>query len=166
MHENTEVRHIRKLIDDTDDGILRLIELRLSLARDMAAAKASRHGSPLRPSREIEILERMKAKAHLASSELIEVVWRELIGQGRQAQGLMRLALFTDGNAALLEECARRHFSSAILVDWAESREAALAAAQTGTVIAVVDERVDVPALHALGDVRSSAGQVVGFAYA
>ena len=161
-----EVRRIRQMIDDTDDGILQLIELRLSLARDMAAAKAPGHRSPLRPAREVEILERMKAKAHLASSQLIEVVWRELIGQGRQAQGLMRLVLFTDGDALLLEECARRHFSSAILVERADSREIALGSAQSGSVIAVVDQRVDVPALHPLGEIRSSAGQIVGFAYA
>lgn len=166
MHENMEVRRIRKLIDDTDDSILKLIELRLSLAKDIAAAKANSHGSPLRPTREVEILERMNAQAHLASSQLIEIVWRELIGQGRQAQGHMRLVLFTAGNAALLEECARRHFSSAISVDWVDSREMAFMSAQNDAVIAVVDERVDTPTLVALGEIRSCAGQVVGYAYA
>lgn len=167
MQDQSDVRRIRHAIDETDDRILELIERRLSLAREIAAAKPTGEGhSPLRPGREAAILERLKGKAPSASAPLIEIVWRELIGQGRQAQGPMRLVLFTRENALLLEECARRHFSSAIPVEWAESREAALEAARWDPVIAAVDGAIDDRELTSLGEIRTSTGAVVGFGYA
>lgn len=166
MDEPEDVRRIRDRIDQTDDAILDLIERRLSLAAEMAAAKGIESGSPLRPAREADILQRLKGRARSATPRLVEIIWRELIGQGRQAQGDMRLVLFSSGNAPLLEECARRHFSSAIPVEWAKSKEEALACARTGPVIAVLDTQLQEPGLADLGEIRSSAGPVVGFAYA
>ena len=167
MTEQEDVRTLREAIDETDDAILALIERRLALAREMAAAKQGNSDfSPLRPVRETAILERLRVNARVASPRLIEIVWRELIGQGRQAQGPMKLVLFTRGDGALLEECARRHFSSAIAVEWAESREAALQAASQEPVIAAVDGKTDDAELTDLGEIRSSAGRSLGFAYA
>ncbi len=167
MNEETNVRRIRAAIDETDYGILELIERRLELAREMAAAKPSGQGySPLRPARESAILERLNKKAQRADPRLIEIIWRELIGQGRQAQGPMRLVLFERENASLLEECARRHFSSAIPIEWAESREAALESARERPVIAVLDVRDEDPDLTPLGEIKTSAGKTIGFAYA
>ena len=166
MDEREDVRRIRDLIDETDDAILDMIERRLGLAAEMAAAKAGESGSPLRPARETDILQRLKGRARSATPRLVEIVWRELIGQGRQAQGPMRLVLFSSGNAPLLDECARRHFSSAIPVERADSAEAAVASARSGPVIAVLDTRLEEPDLVDLGEIRSSAGAVVGFAYA
>ena len=167
MNEQTDVRRIRKAIDETDDGILELIERRLELAREMAAAKPEGEGhSPLRPAREAAILGRLRQRAQSASAPLIEIVWRELIGHGRQAQGPMRLVLFTRKDTRLLEECARRHFSSAIKVEWAESREAAVEAARRDPVIAALDEEVDDAGLTSLGEIRTATGERVGFGYA
>jgi chorismate mutase len=167
MDEEREVRRIREAIDETDDQILFLVERRLSLARAMAAAKpqGDEH-SPLRPNREATILERLKRSAQLASAQLIDILWRELIGQGRQAQGPMRLVLFTHGDTLLLEECARRHFSSAIPVEWAESRQAALEAVRRRPAIAVTDIASHDDDLISLGEIRSSVGVLVGHAYA
>jgi len=167
MNDQQNVRQIRKAIDDTDDGILELIELRIKLAGEMAAAKQGDEGhSPLRPAREAAILERLRQRARSASALLIEVIWRELIGQGRQAQGPMRLVLFSRADAWLIEECARRHFSSAIAVEWAESREEALEAACRYPVIAVLDAKVEDSGLTSLGELRTLTGALVGFAYA
>lgn len=167
MNEKKKVDIIRDAIDETDDCILKLIKKRLELAREMAAAKQSGGGrSPLRPDRETAILERLNRKAVGASGGMIEIIWRELIGQGRQAQGPMRLVLFARYEARLFEECARRHFSSAIPVEWAESRESALEAARTLPVIAVLDVRVEDPDLTPLGEIKTSAGELVGFACA
>lgn len=167
MNEETDVNRIRAAIDELDDGILKLIERRLDLAREMAAAKPSGQGhSPLRPAREAFILARLNQKAVRADTRLIEIIWRELIGQGRQAQGPMRLVLFAQEGANLLEECARRHFSSVIPVKWAESREAALEAVREHPVIAVLDVQVEDPHLTPLGEIKTSAGETIGFAYA
>jgi chorismate mutase / prephenate dehydratase len=167
MNEQKDVRRIRKAIDETDDGILELIERRLELAREMAAAKPEGEGhSPLRPAREAAILGRLRQRARSASAPLIEIVWRELIGQGRQVQGPMRLVLFTRDNTRLLEECARRHFSSAIEVEWVESREAAVEAARREPVIAALDREVDDSELTSLGEIRTATGEPIGFAYA
>lgn len=167
MNEGKNIHRIRAAIDETDDGILKLIERRLELACEMAAAKPSGQGhSPLRPARESSILERLNQKAAGASAQLIEVVWRELIGQGRQAQGPMRLVLFAGEEHRLFEECARRHFSSAIAVEWAESRETALKAAREHPVIAVLDVRAEDLDLTPLGEIKTSAGETIGFAFA
>ena len=167
MNEEKNIHRIRAAIDETDDGILELIERRLELACEMAAAKPSGQGhSPLRPARESSIFERLNQKAAGASARLIEVVWRELIGQGRQAQGPMRLVLFAQEETRLFEECARRHFSSVIPVEWAESKETALKAAREHPVIAVLDIQVEDPDLTPLGKIKTSAGGTVGFAFA
>lgn len=167
MKEQMDVSRIREAIDETDNGILELIERRLRLARDMAAAKPAGEGhSPLRPEREAAILKRLRGRAQCASAPLIEIVWRELIGQGRQAQGDMRLVLFTMKDTRLLEECARRHFSSAIIVEWAESWEAAVEAVRRYPVIAALNQKIDDTELSFLGEIRSLAGEVIGFAYA
>lgn len=167
MNEETNVHRIRAAIDETDYGILKLIERRLDLACEMAAAKPSGQGhSPLRPARESSILERLNQKAARASARLIEVVWRELIGQGRQAQGPMRLVLFAREETRLFEECAGRHFSSAIPVEWAKNKEAALKAAREHPVIAVLDVRAEDPDLTHLGEIKTSAGETIGFAFA
>ena len=167
MNQHRDVGRIREAIDQTDDGILELIERRLKLAREMAAAKPVGEGhSPLRPAREAAILRRLSERAQSASPPLIEIVWRELIGQGRQAQGPMRLVLFAREDTRLLEECARRHFSSAIKVEWAQSREAAVEAARRNAVIAALDSEVDDAVLASLGEIRTATGERIGFAYA
>lgn len=167
MNEEKNVDRIRAAIDETDDGILKFIERRLELACEMAAAKPRGQGhSPLRPARESAILERLNQKAVSASTGLIEIIWRELIGQGRQAQGPMQLILFAREDPSLVEECARRHFSSAMPVEWAESRETALKAAREHPVIAVLDVRVEDPDLTPLGAIKTSAGETIGFAFA
>ncbi len=167
MNEQRDVRQIRAAIDETDDAILELIERRLELAREMAAAKPEGEGhSPLRPAREAAILGRLRQRAQSASAPLIEIVWRELIGQGRQAQGPMRMVLFARENTRLLEECARRHFSSAIKVEWAQSREAAVEAARRDPVIAALDGKADDAELTSLGEIRTVTGELIGFAYA
>lgn len=167
VRDQDDVSRIREAIDQTDDAILELIERRLSLAQRMAAAKiGGPDPSPLRPGREAAILARLKGNARSASPGLIDIVWRELIGQGRQAQRPMKLLLFTAGNAPLLEECARRHFSSAIAVAWAQSREAALEGARREPFIAAVDQKSSAAELTELGEIRSSAGLLLGYAYA
>ena len=167
MNEEKNVHRIRAAIDETDDAILRLIERRIALACEMADAKPSGQGhSPLRPARESSILERLNHRAAGASERLIEVIWRELIGQGRQAQGSMRLLLFTRENHGLFEECARRHFGSAIPVEWVDSREAALRAAREQPAIAVLDVQVEDPDLTPLGQIKTLAGEPVAFAFA
>lgn len=167
VNDQDDVGAIRRAIDETDDAILQLIEKRLDLAGRMALLKnkAASH-SPLRPRREAFILDRLKRRARRASATLVDVVWRELIGHGRQAQAPMKLVLSDSEEFPLLEECARRQFSSAIAVERAESREAALAAARDQPAIAALAGPADDPELTLLGPIRTSAGEVVGFAYA
>jgi hypothetical protein len=76
------------------------------------------------------------------------------------------MVLFARENTRLLEECARRHFSSAIKVEWAQSREAAVEAARRDPVIAALDRKVDDAELTSLGEIRTATGELIGFAYA
>lgn len=166
MDKQADLARIRRSIDEADDAILDLIERRLDLARAMADAKGTGGGSPLRPAREAYILDRLKRRARSVSAPLVELVWRELIGHSRQAQGSMQLVLFARREPRLFEECARRHFGSAMPVEWAATADDALNAARGKPVIAVVDGKAEHPGVHAIGDVRTLAGDLIGFAYA
>jgi chorismate mutase len=165
--EQVDVLRIRQAIDETDMAILGLIERRLELAREIGLAKKANHDFlPMRPARESFTLKRLKRLARFASPMLVDVIWQELIGHGRQTQAPLRVVLFTSRNQRLLEECAERKFSTAIPIEWASSRHAALSAARTRPVIAAIDRQADETDLTLLGPVKTLRGEVVAYAYA
>ena len=109
---------IRAEIDSIDDQILRLVERRLAASSSVAAAKNDGR-LRLRPGRQAQIVARLSAAAETAPPGLIGALWRELMGHGLQAQARTELVLCGDGDRALLEAQARRHFGSAYPLSWA-----------------------------------------------
>lgn len=130
---------VRQRIDAIDAELLRLVDERAGLARDVAAAKAAagdagRFG--LRPAREAQLLRKLlAAPRHAATPGLIVRVWRELIGESLATQGPFRLAVWGGRDAARTMELARLRFGAAPpLVQVGKPEEALGAARQTGGV--------------------------------
>jgi chorismate mutase len=84
---------LREQIDAIDAELLRLIDQRAGLARDIAAAKAkdatsAQTVSLIRPDREALLLRRLINTPRLAASDAVIVrIWRELIAESLRIQG-------------------------------------------------------------------------------
>ena len=114
---------LRAELDRIDDEILDLIERRLAASADIAAQKDAEGDRNLkvRPKRQAQILERLKARAGSARPELVSEIWRELMGASLQAQARTELVLAPSDQPELLEARVRAHFGSAPPIRWAAS---------------------------------------------
>lgn len=144
-HDETKsLGALRAELDRIDDEILELIERRLALSLEVAAAKdaeGDRH-LKLRPRRQAEIVDRLKKRATRAAPELVEEVWREIMAHSLQSQAPMEIVLAPSDEPELLEARVRTHFGSAAPIRWAASKAHALRAALVGEAVAIVGEPV------------------------
>lgn len=113
---------LRLRIDAIDAELLRLVDERSSLARDIAAAKAREGGDAnaclLRPDREAMLLRKLTGKPRVAASDAAVVaIWRELISESLRIQGEDQGGLHLDfwaGEAsAQLVKWSRERFGAA-----------------------------------------------------
>src|SRR4051812_41433899 len=81
---------VRARIDAVDTEILRLIDQRMQITRDVAAAKRADDGPPkfpLRPARESQIMRRLIAtERDAATTSLVVQLWRGLMGESLYQQ--------------------------------------------------------------------------------
>ena len=126
---------VRRRIDAIDEVMLRLLDERAALAREVAEAKArgpdaGRFG--LRPGREAQVLRRLIAMPRAgAGIGLVVRIWRELIGDSLARQGPFHLSVWGGKDAARATELARLRFGGAPPLRQADRPEDALAAART-----------------------------------
>ena len=133
---------LRAELDRIDDQILDLIERRLAASAEIAATKnaeGDRH-LKLRPRRQAQILERLKARADGAAPELVEKVWREIMAHSLQSQARTELVIAPSDEPELLEARVRAHFGSASPIRWAASTSHAIRAALVGEAIGIIPE--------------------------
>src|SRR5215472_6272901 len=133
------LEEVRKRIDAIDSELLRLVDERAGLAKDVAAAKAAAGDAGkfgLRPGREAQLLRKLlKSPRKAASPSLIVRIWRELIGDSLATQGPFRLAVWGGRDAARTVELARLRFGAApALAQVAKPEDALAVARQTGGV--------------------------------
>src|SRR5690606_6162521 len=89
---------VRRRIDAIDAEMLRLVDARAAIAREVAAAKAAagdagRFG--LRPGREAQLLRSLLAQPRQAASPALVIrLWREMIGESLNLQGPFHLAVW------------------------------------------------------------------------
>jgi len=159
---------LRAELDRIDDEILELIERRLAVSTDVAARKneaGDRH-LKIRPRRQAEIVERLRARAARALPDLVAAVWRDLMAHSLQAQARTELVLAPTDNPELLESRVRAHFGSAPPVRWATSTPRAIRVATEREAIAIVTD----PLPDGDGDlrmfdvIRSETGEAVAYA--
>jgi 3-deoxy-7-phosphoheptulonate synthase len=159
---------LRAELDRIDDEILELIERRLAVSTDVAARKneaGDRH-LKIRPRRQAEIVERLRARAGRALPELVAAVWRDLMAHSLQAQARTELVLAPTDNPELLESRVRAHFGSAAPIRWATSMAHAIRVAIEREAISIVTD----PLPDGDGDlrmfdvIRSETGEAVAYA--
>ena len=152
QEQSQGLAELRAELDRIDDQILELIDRRLAASADIAArkdAEGDRH-LKVRPKRQSQILDRLKARAKRAAPCLVEHVWREIMGYGLQAQARTELVLAPTDQPELLEARVKAYFGSAVPIRWAASTAHAIRAAMVGEAIAIIPE----PLLESEGQLR------------
>ena len=127
---------VRARIDAVDSALLKLVEERAGLAKDVAAAKAAQASGPpsfgLRPAREAQVLRGLLATPRaFADASTIVSIWRQLIGESLSLQGPFHVTAWGGDNLARAVELARLRFGAAPPLTYAKAPEDAIAAART-----------------------------------
>jgi chorismate mutase len=132
---------VRARIDAVDAELLRLIDERSALAREVAAAKAAAGESGrfgLRPGRETQVLRKLLGRARTgARPPLIVRIWRELMADSLSLQGPFHVTVWGGRDPGRTMELARMRFGAAPAIRQAARPEDALAAARTLGGVAV-----------------------------
>jgi chorismate mutase len=132
---------VRARIDAIDSELLKLVDERSALAREVAAAKAAagdagRFG--LRPARETQVLRRLlAARGAAARPALVVRIWRELMADSLSLQGPFHVSVWGGRDPGRAMELTRMRFGAAPQVRQAAKPEEALAAARTRGGVAV-----------------------------
>jgi chorismate mutase len=133
---------VRARIDAVDAELLRLVDERASLAREVAEAKrAAGEGDRfgLRPVREAALLRRLLATPRAAANAQLTVrLWREIMSDSLAQQGPFHLAVWGGADPARVVELARSRFGAAPPLNRFARPEAALAQARTPGGVAIL----------------------------
>ena len=129
---------VRARIDKVDEEILRLIDQRMQITRDVAAAKRADEGATkfaLRPARESQVLRRLIAmERDAATQSLVVQLWRGLMAESLYQQSPFHLAVWGGKDVARVSELARLRFGASPALYRVEQPEQALSSARTGAV--------------------------------
>jgi len=132
---------VRARIDAIDSELLKLVDERSALAREVAAAKAAAGdagGFGLRPARETQVLRRLlAARGAAARPALVVRIWRELMADSLSLQGPFHVSVWGGRDPGRAMELTRMRFGAAPQVRQAAKPEEALAAARTRGGVAV-----------------------------
>ncbi|HKR88695.1 MAG TPA: chorismate mutase [Phenylobacterium sp.] len=132
---------VRARIDAIDSELLKLVDERSALAREVAAAKAAageadRFG--LRPARETQVLRKLLAMRRTAARPALVVrIWRELMADSLSLQGPFQIAVWGGRDPGRTMELARMRFGAAPPIRQVAKPEEALAAARARGGVAV-----------------------------
>jgi len=132
---------VRARIDAVDIELLRLIDERSALAREVVAAKAAagESGFALRPGRETQVLKKLLARPRTAARpSLVVRIWRELMADSLSLQGPFNLSVWGGRDPGRVMELARSRFGAAPGLRVAAKPEEALAAARSPGGVAIL----------------------------
>jgi chorismate mutase len=133
---------VRARIDEVDAALIKLVDERASLAREVAEAKRAAGETltlGLRPAREAALIRSLLATpGRTASRQLTVRLWREFISDSLLQQGPFHLAVWGGGDAARTVEIARMRFGAAPPLAVRSKPETALAEARQPGGVAVL----------------------------
>lgn len=130
---------LRRDIDALDDEILAAVERRIALSRKIARAKRAAPAALLiRPDREEQVLARLCEKSTLPQGS-VATLWRELMALSLQAQRRTDVVVHAPADPAGTTARTAARFGAAAPIVAAETVEAALARARSGTAVAVIE---------------------------
>lgn len=148
---------LRYEIDALDDQLMALIERRVALSRKVARAKRPAPTAVLiRPDREEQVIDRLSAASSLPRSSLA-TLWRELMGLGLQSQRRTEIVIHSGHDRVGTTARTAARFGAAAPIIEAQSVDAALARARSGSAIAVVELQPGTPWWLGLADDRDLA---------
>jgi chorismate mutase len=140
---------VRARIDAIDADLLRLVDERSALAREVAAAKSAAGEADrfaLRPARETQVLRKLLAVPRTAArAPLVVRIWRELMADSLSLQGPFHITVWGGRDPGRAMELARMRFGAAPPIRQAAKPEEALAAARTRGGVAVAALTSDNP---------------------
>jgi chorismate mutase len=133
---------VRARIDEVDAALIKLVDERASLAREVAEAKRAAGETltlGLRPAREAALIRGLLATpGRSASAQLTVRLWREFISDSLVQQGPFHLAVWGGDAAARIVEIARLRFGAAPPLAVCASPAAALVGAKEPGGVAVL----------------------------
>ncbi len=134
------IEDVRARIDALDVKLLKLIDQRAAMARDVIAAKGEELGLPIRTDREAHVLRGLLARPRdAAGARLVVTLWRELMGENLALQDpMLSLTVWGGSDPAHVGELARMRFGAAFPMSEAPRPEDALAAAKRPGGVAVL----------------------------
>ncbi len=107
-----DLEKLRKEIDRLDDELVRLLNQRASLARQIGGLKNG--GPAYRPEREAEVLRRISERsAGPLSAQRVAAVFREVISACRALEEPLRVT-YLGPEGTFSEQAVRKHFGSAV----------------------------------------------------
>lgn len=135
-----DLSQVRARIDALDSELLRLIDQRAAMAREVIAAKDPDDGLPIRTDREAAVIRGLLAKPRKAAgARLVVTVWRELMGENLALQAPdLHIALWGGKEPAHVSEMARSRFGAAFPLSTVTKPEEALAEAKRPGGVAVL----------------------------
>lgn len=112
----------RSVLDQIDDQILDLLARRVSITAEVKLAKKNElqiHASPLRPTREAAIMQRLIARAKTTdvSPALIMRIWRAIISDSSLRQAPITLHISKHLNASIAHRLRLRDYFGATAVE-------------------------------------------------
>lgn len=139
---------VRARIDAIDSELLKLVDERSALAREVAAAKAAsgETGFGLRPGRETQVMRKLLGSRRVAARPpLVVRIWRELMADSLSLQGPFHVSVWGGKDPGRVMELTRMRFGSAPPITQVAKPEDALAAARTRGGVAVAALTPDNP---------------------
>ena len=85
----SEIEKYRKQIDMIDEKLLILLNKRGEIAKKIGDLKRKEKIEIYKPSRENQIIERLKTITTIFNPESIELIWKEIMGACKAIQGNM-----------------------------------------------------------------------------
>lgn len=133
---------VRARIDAIDSELLKLVDERSALAREVAAAKAAAGDTDrfgLRPGRETQVMRKLLGTRRVAARPpLVVRIWRELMADSLSLQGPFHISVWGGKDPGRAMELARMRFGAAPPIAQAAKPEDALASARTRGGVAVI----------------------------
>ncbi|CAN7455616.1 chorismate mutase [Phenylobacterium sp. LjRoot219] len=132
---------VRARIDAIDSELLKLVDERSALAREVAAAKAAAGDTErfgLRPARETQVLRKLLGTRRVAARPpLVVRIWRELMADSLSLQGPFHVSVWGGKDPGRVMELTRMRFGAAPPISQVAKPEDALAAARGRGGVAV-----------------------------
>jgi 3-deoxy-7-phosphoheptulonate synthase len=138
MNMNDNLARLRGELDQIDDGILELVERRLTLCRRISLSKGGSRQLKLSPARQRAVVARLQDRASTIAAPAVAHVWRELMAHGVRAQSAMRILIPDHPDRERMLRLVRELYGSAAPVEWVGSEADATARALSEEAIAVL----------------------------